>query len=167
MGRPPYEEAAALAEALKQSRLTAQMAKQEQRRIEALLMRLELSLDPAEDQQGFPFISGWKLLLDTLQRMESDDEYRYETVSPRYDGQNFIATTANINEFQARRFGPVPHEDMRRMFMEFVRYLEAEGVDFVYYRTTMRYNYEQGDDASTGFRIEVPVAYLKGRGADE
>lgn len=94
--------------------------------------------------------------------MEADEDYRYETSSPRYDGQHFIATTANINEYQARRFGPIRHDEMRRLFMEFVRLLEERGVDFDYRRTTMRYNYQEGDDADTGFRIKIPTIYLKG-----
>lgn len=113
-----------------------------------------------------PFtIDDWpRFVFEILRMMESDDDYRYETSSPRYDGKNFIATTANINEYQSRLFGPLRHEEMRRMFLAFVRQLEQEGVGFAYRRTTMRYNYVQGDDADTGFRIEIPITYLKGGG---
>lgn len=113
-----------------------------------------------------PFrLDDWpRFIFEVLRMMESDNEYRYETSSPRYDGKNFIATTANINEYQSRLFGPVRHEEMRRMFLAFVRHLEQEGVGFAYRRTTMRYNYVQGDDADTGFRIEIPITYLKGGG---
>ena len=135
-----------------------------------MLRQKELDLtkelhDIASPVDGAPFpYQDERFVLEVLRLMEADDEYRYETSSPRYDGKNFIATTANINEYQSRFFGPMRHEDMRRLFLTCVRHLERDGVDFVYRRTTMRYNYLQGDDADTGFRIEIPITYLKGGG---
>lgn len=163
----PYDQAAALIDRLKVARETIRDARNEQQAIEHELANIEFNMKGGGLPSPFPHVSGRKFIMDILLLMESDEEYRYETSSPRYDGINFIATTANINEYQSRFFGPLRHDEMRRLFIDFVRHLEEQGIDFSHYRTTMRYNYEQGDDADTGFRIELPVAYLKGGGAIE
>lgn len=158
MVRPSPEETKRNIEALKETRERMRTLA----RAELLILG---ALEGASPVDGAPFpYQDERFVLEVLRLMEADDEYRYETSSPRYDGKNFIATTANINEYQSRFFGPMRHEDMRRLFLACVRHLEREGVDFVYRRTTMRYNYLQGDDADTGFRIEIPITYLKGGG---
>lgn len=160
MAQPPFDDVAALIRSLREARTTARDALNERKAIEARLAA-------AKDQGPFPFPfphQGSQLVEEMLRMMDEDEEYRYVTASPRYLDGHFIVTTANVNEYQARLFGPLPHEDMRRIFVAYVRRLEREGVDCRHYRTTMRYNYEQGDDASTGYRLEVPLDYLRRKG---
>lgn len=159
MERPSPEETNLLVDGLRETREMLRLLARKEIEMTGALQRASL-----QDDSTVPPIEGARFVFDVLRMMETDEEYRYQTTSPRYDGKNFIATTANINEYQSRFYGPMRHEEMRRHFLTFVRSLENEGVDFVYRRTTMRYNYLQGDDADTGFRIEIPITYLKGGG---
>lgn len=160
MERKPSKRQEWLIEELKKTRTEARRLHQRRRDIERMLGRIEKRDGPGEGP--FPYSSGRMFLRHIIALMERDEEYRYITSSPRFDGENFIVTTANVNEYQSRFFGPLPHEDMRQMFMDFVRHLREEGVDFVHYRTTMRYNYEQGEEPSNGYRLIIPTDYLKG-----
>lgn len=160
MAQPPYDDVAALIRRLREARTTARDALNERKVIESRLLQVE-----GDGPYPFPFPHlDARLIEEMLLLMDADEEYRYTTSSPRYLDGRFIVTTANVNEYQSRLFGPLPHEDMRRIFMAYVRDLERAGVDCRHYRTTMRYNYEQGDDASTGYRLEVPLDYLRRKG---
>lgn len=103
----------------------------------------------------------YRFILGTIQAMNNDETYQYEIEPPKYDGERFVVSTANVNEYQARFFGPLPHDEMRFLFRQFHVAALAECKDIELYRSSVAY-----DPAvySTGIRMAIPVEWLKTKG---
>lgn len=101
----------------------------------------------------------YRFLLQTVQAMNDDKTFQYETVAPYYDEGTYVVSTANVNEYQARFYGPLPHEEMRKVFRDFSDAIE-DPANVRMFRSN--FFYEPEDTSScTGLRAAFSIAWLE------
>lgn len=118
----------------------------------------EAELDPSPEYGTRLILDPPAFLAQTVRAMNEDDSYSYETLPPLYQGKFFIVSTANVNEYQARFFGPLPHDEMRKIFREFDRQHDDPKTVRLF---RSNFAYEAGEPTCTGLRAAFSVDWLK------
>lgn len=75
----------------------------------------------------------------------------------------FVVSTANVNEFQARYYGPLLHAEMRKIFRVFATtFADAPPEHFRLMRSN--FPYEPGEVVSTCLRAGFDIRWLTVKG---
>ena len=104
-----------------------------------------------------------RFLAQVVLAMHADDQYSYQCDPPFMQDGLFVVSTANVNEFQARYYGPLLHAEMRKIFRVFATtFADAPPEHFRLMRSN--FPYEPGEVVSTCLRAGFDIRWLTVKG---
>lgn len=153
----PYE-CTELVRAVKATREQLRETARQKRDVESRYLERIKDVDVSSFPYGVLYDADpFRFILATIQEMNQDETYQYEVDPPKYDGEQFIVSTANVNEYQGRFFGPLPHDEIRLMFRKFYQKALLTNKGITLFRSSVSYD---PSVYSTGLRMTIPVDWL-------
>lgn len=144
-------------EILHQARIAKRKAERAYRQAQ-----LEAAYTPPDFYDGLDMEPS-RFLAQVVLAMNEDEEYVYQCDPPFMQDNLFVVSTANVNEFQARFYGPLPHAEMRKIFRVFAtRFTDASPDSFCLMRSN--FPYMPGEVISTCLRAGFDIQWLTVKG---